>query len=72
MSLRSDDGIPFGFCGTVVGLHQLDSSSSCAYTDLPGSQARLVEVLWDAVVLSGDTLNSRCSDMRGLVCVMYL
>lgn len=52
MCCRSDDGIPFGTRGTIVGIH--------------GGSKR-VEVLFDRKVMGGGTLCSRCSDLRGKV-----
>ena len=64
MSLRSDDGIPFGTLGTVTALYHLDSQSSSAYSQISSGED-LIEVLWDIIILSGSDLNGRASEMRG-------
>jgi 5'-3' exoribonuclease 1 len=65
-ALRSDTGVAFGARGVCVGIHHLDSTHSNVYAGVAQSQrGLLLEVLWDEAVLSGTTLNGRCSERRG-------
>ena len=55
MSLRSDEGIPFGVRGTVVSIHGSNNSGVVQH----------VEVVCDVPLLAGSSLLGRCSAQRG-------
>ena len=52
ISVRSDDGVPYGLRGTIVGMH---TQSNGIY----------VEIVFDTELISGTTLNGKCSNLRG-------